>query len=198
MMEKKTGHEVKWFFEKAGPWQVEYEELRRIILGSAELTEELKWGKPCYTYEGSNIVLMHGFKEYCALLFIKGSLIKDEQRILIQQTENVQAGRQMRFTNVDEIKALEPAITAYVKQAIEIEKAGLEVEFKPTAEYTIPQELQCKFDQLPALQTAFEKLTPGRQRGYILHFSQPKQAKTRAARVEKYVQQIFEGKGLND
>ena len=198
MIEKESVHEVDWFFDKTGPWQAEYKELRRIMLGSAELTEELKWGKPCYTFEGSNIVLMHGFKEYCALLFIKGSLIKDEQGLLIQQTENVQAGRQMRFTGVDEIKALEPAITDYVKQAIEIEKAGLEVEFKPTAEYTIPQELQSKFEELPALKTAFEKLTPGRQRGYILHFSQPKQAKTRSARVEKYVQQIFEGRGLND
>ena len=198
MIEGKTGHDAAWFFEKAGPWQVEYKELRQIILGSAELAEELKWGKPCYTFEGSNIVLMHGFKEYCALLFIKGSLIKDEQGLLIQQTENVQAGRQMRFSGVDEIKALEPAITDYVKQAIEIEKAGLEVEFKPTAEYTFPQELQSKFEELPALKTAFEKLTPGRQRGYILHFSQPKQAKTRSARVEKYVQQIFEGRGLND
>ena len=197
-MEKKAGHEVEWFFEKTGPWQAEYQELRRIMLGSAELTEELKWGKPCYTFEGSNIVLMHGFKEYCALLFIKGSLIKDEQHILTQQTENVQAARQMRFTGVEQIKALESVITAYVKEAIEIEKAGLEVDFKPTAEYAIPQELQSKFDELPALKTAFEMLPPGRQRGYILHFSQPKQAKTRSARVGKYVQQIFEGKGLND
>ena len=196
-MEKKTGHDVEWFFEQAGQWQAEYNELRRIIL-SCGLMEELKWGKPCYTFEDSNIVLIHGFKEYCAVLFIKGSLLKDEQGILIQQTENVQAGRQIRFTNIEEVRALESAVKAYVQEAVEIEKAGLQVTFRPTKEYAIPEELQSKFEELPALKTAFEHLTPGRQRGYLLHFSQPKQAKTRAARVEKYVQQIFEGKGMDD
>ncbi len=198
MASARAKHEVEWFFHQTDKWQAAYNELRRIILGCDGLNEELKWGKPCYTFEGSNIVLIHGFKEYCAVLFIKGSLLKDMQGILTQQTENVQAGRQIRFINVDEIKALEPAIRTYVLEAIEIEKAGLEVEFKPTKEYAIPEELQSKFEELPALKTAFEHLTPGRQRGYILHFSQPKQAKTRAARVEKYVQQIFDGKGMDD
>ena len=175
----------------------EFEKLRAIIL-DCKLTEELKWGVPCYTFQDKNVVLIHGFKEYCAILFIKGALLKDAQGLLIQQTEHVQAGRQIRFTDVAEIAAMEPVLKAYIQEAIEVEKSGLEVDFKKTTEYTIPDELQNKFDEIPALKTAFEALTPGRQRAYIYHFSEPKQAKTREVRVEKYVQQILNGKGLND
>jgi uncharacterized protein YdeI (YjbR/CyaY-like superfamily) len=188
---------VDFFFNKAEKWQAEYEKLRMIILDCG-LTEELKWGVPCYTFEKSNIVLIHGFKDYCAILFIKGSLLQDPQGILIQQTENVQAGRQVRFISIQEIIELEPVLKTYVYEAIEVEKAGLEVSFKKHNEYTIPEELQQKFDEIPALKTAFEALTPGRQRGYILHFSSPKQSKTRESRVEKYMQHILNGKGLDD
>jgi uncharacterized protein YdeI (YjbR/CyaY-like superfamily) len=162
------------------------------------LTEELKWGKPCYSFDGKNIVLIHGFKEYCALLFVKGALLKDPDGILIQQTENVQAARQIRFTGVREIVDIEPVLKAYIYEAIEVEKAGLEVDFKRNTEFIIPEELQNKFDEIPALKTSFEELTPGRQRAYILYFSEPKQSKTREARVEKCIQQIIGGKGLND
>jgi len=188
---------VDFFFNKAEKWQAEYEKLRMIILDCG-LTEELKWGVPCYTFQKSNIVLIHGFKDYCAILFIKGSLLQDPQGILIQQTENVQAGRQVRFTSIHEIVELEPVLKAYVFEAVEVEKAGLEVSFKKHTEYTIPEELQQKFDEIPALKTAFEALTPGRQRGYMLHFSSPKQSKTRESRVEKYMQHILNGKGLDD
>jgi uncharacterized protein YdeI (YjbR/CyaY-like superfamily) len=188
---------VDFFFNKAKQWQKEFEELRRILL-NCELTEELKWGVPCYTFEDHNIVLIHGFKDYCAVLFFKGVLLKDEIGVLVQQTENVQATRQIRFTDVEEIVEMEPLIKAYVNEAIEVEKAGLKVEYKETTEFYMPQEFQNKLDQLPELKTAFEALTPGRQRAYLLYFSSAKQSKTREARVEKYKQQILDGKGLND
>src|SRR6267154_2696471 len=188
---------VDWFFSKAGKWQKEFEQLRTIVLG-CDLIEELKWGQPCYTFEKSNIVLIHGFKEYCALLFFKGALLKDAKGILVQQTENVQAARQIRFTNVREIVKIEPVLKAYIKEAIEVEKAGLEVNYKKTSEFVIPEEFQNRLDESPALKTAFAALTPGRQRGYILYFSAAKQSRTREARVEKCVQQILDGKGLND
>jgi uncharacterized protein YdeI (YjbR/CyaY-like superfamily) len=188
---------VDAFINSAEKWQEEFRKLRTILLGF-QLTEELKWGKPCYTFENNNIVLMHGFKEYCALLFIKGALLHDPRGILVQQTENVQAGRQIRFTNTQEIAAMEAILKNYVREAVEVERAGLEVDFKKNAEYAIPEEFQIKLNEIPALKTAFEALTPGRQRGYILYFSEPKQVKTREARVEKYMQQILSGKGLND
>jgi len=188
---------VEFFFHKAEKWQDEYEKLRMIVLDCG-LTEELKWGCPCYTFQKGNIVLIHGFKEYCALLFFKGALLQDTNGILIQQTENVQAGRQIRFTTIREIIELEPILKAYIYEAIEVEKAGLVVSFKKHDEYTIPEELQHKFEEIPALKTAFEALTPGRQRAYMLHFSSPKQSKTRESRVEKCVEQILNGKGLDD
>jgi len=188
---------VEFFFRKAGKWREEFGKLRRIVL-ECELTEELKWGKPCYTFQKNNIVLIHGFKEYCALLFFKGALLQDAKGILIQQTENVQAARQIRFTNLREIVEMEPILKAYIAQAIEVEKAGLKVSFKKASEFILPEEFQKKLDELPVLKTAFNALTPGRQRGYILYFSAPKQSKTRASRVEKCLQQILKGKGLND
>lgn len=188
---------VDWFFRKAEKWQEEFEKLRNVILDCG-LTEELKWGCPCYTFEKRNIVLIHGFKEYCALLFFKGALLNDAKGILIQQTENVQAARQIRFTNVREIVKMKPILKAYIYEAIEVEKAGLKVNFKKTTEFKIPEEFQNKLDKIPALKTAFEALTPGRQRGYIFYFSAPKQSKTRESRVEKCMQQILIGKGLND
>ena len=162
------------------------------------LTEELKWGKPCYTFQESNIVLIHGFKGYCALLFFKGALLKDPKGILVQQTENVQAARQIRFTNVREIADIEPIVKAYIKEAIKVEKAGLEVSYKTTSEFAIPDELEKRLNDSPGLKRAFEALTPGRQRGYILYFSAAKQPKTREARIAKCEQQILKGKGLND
>ena len=182
---------------KAKKWKEEFKKLRMIILDCG-LTEELKWGQPCYTLQKSNIVLIHGFKEYCALLFFKGALLKDANGILIQQTENVQAGRQIRFTTIQEIVEMESVLKAYVNEAIEIEKSGLKVDFKKTTEFTIPEEFQHKLDKIPALKTAFHALTPGRQRAYILHFSAAKQSKTRESRVEKCMEQILNGKGLND
>lgn len=187
---------VDEFISKAKKWQEEYRALRKIV-HDCELTEEFKWMHPCYTLNNKNIVLIHGFKEYCALLFHKGALLQDTHGILIQQTENVQAARQIRFTNVQEIVEKEAIIKDYVSQAIAIEKAGLEVALKKNTE-TMPDELQQKFEEEPALKTAFEALTPGRQRAYILYFSQPKQSKTRVSRIEKYTQQILNGKGLND
>jgi uncharacterized protein YdeI (YjbR/CyaY-like superfamily) len=178
-------------------WQKEFEQLRRIIL-ECQLTEEFKWGVPCYSFQKSNIVLIHGFKEYCAILFVKGSLLKDAGGLLIQQTENVQAGRQIRFTGVNDIIALEPVLKTYIEEAVEVEKSGLEVNFKKNTEYKIPEELKIRFDESTALQSAFEALTPGRQRAYFLYFSDPKQSKTRAARIEKCIPQILLGKGLND
>ena len=188
---------VDFFFEKAETWQKEFEKLRTILL-DCPLAEELKWGVPCYTFQGKNIVLMHGFKDYCALLFVKGALLKDESGILITQTENVQSARQARFTNVREIVELEPILKEYVFEAIEVEASGLRVKYKKTTEFSMPEEFQNKLDEDPALQDAFESLTPGRQRGYLLYFSAPKQSKTRTARVEKYMQKILDGKGLND
>lgn len=188
---------VDFYFNKEQKWQEEIRKLRLIVLDCA-LTEELKWGVPCYTYEKSNILLIHVFKEYCAVLFVKGALLHDPHSLLIQQTENVQAGRQIRFTNVREIETMEPILKEYILEAIEVEKSGLEVPFKKNTQYTIPEELQAKFNGIPAFKTAFEALTPGRQRAYYLYFSAPKQAKTREARVEKSIPQILDGKGLND
>jgi uncharacterized protein YdeI (YjbR/CyaY-like superfamily) len=188
---------VDVYISEAKKWQEELEKLRTIIL-DCQLTEELKWGVPCYTFQNSNIVLIHVFKEYCAILFVKGALLNDANGILIQQTENVQAARQIRFTNVREIVAIETILKAYIYGAIEVEKAGLKVDFKKTTEYIIPEEFQNKLDEIPALKTAFDALTPGRQRAYILYFSAPKQSKTRESRVEKCMQQILNGKGLND
>lgn len=188
---------VDFYFGKAKKWQEELEKLRMIVLDCG-LTEELKWGVPCYLFQGNNIVLIHVFKEYCALLFFKGALLNDANGILVQQTENVQSARQVRFTNVEEIAGMEPILKAYIYEAIEVEKAGLEVEFKKTTAFIIAEEFQKKLDKTPALKTAFDALTPGRQRAYLLHFSAPKQSKTRELRVEKYVPQILDGKGLND
>jgi uncharacterized protein YdeI (YjbR/CyaY-like superfamily) len=188
---------VDFYFNNANKWQEEIEQLRLIVLDCG-LTEELKWGCPCYTYNNSNIVLIHVFKEYCAFLFFKGALLNDSNGILIRQTENVQAARQVRFTNVAEIVEMEPVLKAYIFEAIEVEKAGLKVELKKTAEFAIPEEFQNKLDAMPALKAAFNALTPGRQRAYLFYFSAPKQSKTRESRVEKYMQQILEGKGLDD
>lgn len=196
----KTDHmnpNVDFYFNKAGTWQKEIEKLRSIALDCG-LNEELKWGCPCYTFQKSNIVLIHVFKEYCAFLFFKGALLEDAQGILIQQTENVQAARQVRFTDIKEINSLEAALKTYIYEAIEVEKSGLKVALKKTGEYEIPEEFQTRLDKNSALKTAFESLTPGRQRGYLLHFSQPKQAKTRAARIEKNLPKILDGKGLED
>jgi len=186
-----------FFFSKPTKWQDEFRKLRKIILGCG-LTEELKWGKPCYTFQQSNVVLIHGFKEYCALLFMKGALLKDAKGILIQQTENVQAARQIRFTNGREIAKIEPVLKAYIKEAIEVEKAGLKMSYKKTSEFRVPDEFQNKLDANPVLRTAFNALTPGRQRGYILYFSGAKQSKTRESRVETCIPQILKGKGLDD
>ena len=188
---------VDFYFVNAKKWQEGLEQLRRIVLDCG-LTEELKWGCPCYTFQKRNIVLIHVFKEYCALLFFKGALLKDANGILIQQTRNVQAARQIRFTNVREIVKLKPNLKAYIHEAIEVEKAGLKVDLKKTTEFIIPEEFQNKLDKTPALKTAFHALTPGRQRAYLLHFSAPKQSKTRESRVEKCTQQILNGRGLND
>ncbi|MFS2187461.1 YdeI family protein [Mucilaginibacter sp. Mucisp84] len=188
---------VDFYFNKAGKWQEEVEQLRSIVLDCG-LTEELKWGCPCYTFRESNIVLIHVFKEYCALLFFKGALLSDTHNILIQQTENVQAARQIRFTNAGEIAGQRSILKAYIYEAIEVEKAGLKVNLKQTEDFAVAQEFQQKLNTIPALKTAFEALTPGRQKAYLLHFSQPKQASTREARVEKWMPQILNGKGLND
>ena len=197
MKNSSTNPSVDFYFDKDQKWQEEIKRLRIIVLDSP-LNEELKWGVPCYTFEKNNIVLIHVFKEYCAILFVKGSLLKDPHGILIQQTENVQAGRQIRFTNLEEITEKETIIKDYIKEAIEVEKSGLEVTFKKNTEYKIPEELQKKFDETPALKTAFEGLTPGRQRAYILNFSAPKQSKTRESRIEKNIEKILSGKGLDD
>ncbi len=188
---------VDALLSKAEKWQKEFKKLRAIVLGCG-LTEELKWGQPCYTFQNKNIVLIHGFKEYCALLFFKGALLKDSKHILIQQTENVQAARQVRFTNAGEIVKLERTLKEYVFQAVEVERAGLKVKKKETSDFKVPEEFQNKLNKVPALKAAFERLTPGRQRSYLFYFSQPKQSKTRVARVEKCMQQILDGKGLND
>jgi len=188
---------VDWFFDKDTRWQEEYGKLRTICLACG-LSEELKWGQPCYTLGKSNIVLIHGFKEYCALLFFKGALLSDPNGILIQQTENVQVPRQMRFTNAEEIAGSATAIRQYIHEAIEVEKAGLKVELKKTEDFKVPEEFQYKLNHIPALKAAFEALTPGRQRGYLFHFSQPKRSETRTARVEKFIPKILAGKGWDD
>ena len=195
----KTGinPKVDFYFTKAGKWEKEVEQLRMIAIDCG-LSEELKWGCPCYTYQNSNIVLIHTFKQYCALLFFKGALLNDANNILIQQTENVQAARQIRFTNLAEIVKMKATLKVFIYEAIEVEKAGLKVNLKKTREYKIPEEFQKKLDENRDLKTAFESLTPGRQRGYLLYFSAPKQSKTRESRIEKSIPQILIGKGLND
>jgi len=188
---------VEFYFSKASKWQKEYEKLRLIMLDCG-LTEELKWGCPCYTFEGNNVVLIHGFKEYCALLFFKGALLRDTKSILVQQTKNVQAARQIRFTYVGEIVRMKTTLKTYIQDAIKVEKAGLKVTLKKTSEFNIPVEFKKRLDEFPALKSAFKALTPGRQRAYIFYFSQPKQSKTRNSRIEKYIDPILIGKGLND
>lgn len=195
MTSSTTNPKVDAFLNRTTKWRAEFEKLREIALAS-QLTEELKWGQPCYTVENKNVVLIHGFKEYCALLFMKGALLQDPHGVLVQQTENVQSQRQIRFTGLDEITALEPVVKAYIAEAIRVEKAGLTVTKK--TEFEIPEELQNKFNEIPPLRAAFEALTPGRQRAYCFYFSAAKQAKTREARIDKYVQQILDGKGLDD
>jgi uncharacterized protein YdeI (YjbR/CyaY-like superfamily) len=185
------------YLSKAKKWKQEFENLRIIIL-DCQLTETLKWGVPCYSFQQKNIVLIHGFKEYCALLFFKGALLKDANGILIAQTANTQAARQVRFTNVQEIVKMKTILQSYIREAIAVEESGLTVSFKKTEEFIMPEEFQDKLDEVPALKTAFDALTPGRQRAYLLHFSAPKQSKTREARIEKCMQQIFNGKGLAD
>ncbi len=189
--------EVDFFFDKDSQWQQAYGQLRKVVLDCG-LTETLKWGNPCYMYGDSNIVLIHGFKEYCALLFFKGVLLNDPDGILIRQTKNVQAARQLRFTNAREISKLAKTIKAYIYEAIEVEKAGLKVKLKKSSEFEMVKEFKTRLDKKPALKKAFEALTPGRQRAYLLYFSQAKQAKTREERVEKSIAQILDGKGLND
>lgn len=187
---------VDFFFNKESKWQKEYAQLRSILLACG-LSEELKWGKPCYTFYGNNVVLIHGFKEYCALLFHKGALLKDTHGILVQQTENVQSARQIRFTHLKEIVKLKATLKAYVYEAIEIERAGLKVKMKKTTEFPMPLEFKEALKDRE-LKAAFEALTPGRQRGYLLYFSQAKQSKTRIARIEKSIPDIFDGKGYNE
>ena len=192
-----TNPKVDGYLSRAKEWREEFKQLRAIVLDCG-LNEELKWGCPCYTFQGSNIVLIHGFKEYCALLFFKGALLKDPKGILIQQTKNVQSARQIRFANVKEIAKLKPVLQAYVREAIDVEKAGLKVNLKKTSDFPIPEEFQSKLNETSALKTAFQALTPGRQRAYLHFFSQPKQSKTREARIQKSMPQILKGKGLND
>ncbi|WP_036601036.1 YdeI/OmpD-associated family protein [Olivibacter sitiensis] len=186
------------FFEKAKQWKEEFHVLRKIVRENKSLEEDYKWMHPCYTFQGQNIVLIHGFKEYCALLFHKGALLKDPKKILVQQTKNVQSARQIRFSNMDEILKNRSIVKAYIKEAIQNEKAGLKVEMKTTTEFEMPQEFQSALTEMPDLKTAFYRLTPGRQRGYLLYFSSAKQAKTRMDRIEKYIPKILENKGLND
>ena len=188
---------VDFFFDKATKWQKEFKLLRSIVLDCG-LTEELKWGQPCYTFEKANIVLIHGFKEYCAFLFFKGALLKDKKKILIQQTENVQGARQVRFTDVHEIMKLKTTLKTYIYEAVKIEEAGLKVKYKKTSDFKLPEEFQTKLDKNPTLKKAFAALTPGRQRAYLFYFSSAKQSKTRDARINKYVQQILAAKGMDD
>ncbi len=197
MKKSKPNPKVDFYFSKAKKWQEQIEHLRMIVLDCG-LEEELKWGVPCYRFQESNIVLIHVFKEYCAFLFFKGALLKDAKAILIQQTKNVQAARQIRFTTVTEIVKMRSILKAYIHEAIEVDKSGLKVDLKKTAEFTMPEEFQNKLTEVPALKVAFYALTPGRQRAYLLHFAAPKQSKTRESRVEKCMKQILNGKGLND
>lgn len=194
---KPMNPQVEKFISQADKWQPEYVKMREIALG-CDLTEELKWGKPCYSHEKNNIIIIQGFKEYCALLFVKGVLLKDSAHILIAMTENVQSARQARFTHVDQITEMEHILKAYILEAVEVEKAGLKVEFKAPSEFKMADEFRAQLEDDPTLKQAFEALTPGRQRAYLLHFAQPKQSATRTARVEKYIPQILAGKGLND
>jgi uncharacterized protein YdeI (YjbR/CyaY-like superfamily) len=193
----KTNPKVDFYFNKAEKWQKEIKKLRTIVLDCG-LTEELKWGCPCYTFQNSNIVLIHVFKEYCALLFFKGALLHDASGILVQQTKNVQAARQIRFNNVRDINEMESILKSYVQQAIEVDQAGLKVNYKKTSDFAIPEEFQKKLKKNAALKKAFNALTPGRQRAYLFYFTQPKQSKTRESRIEKCMPQILKGKGLDD
>lgn len=188
---------VDWYFAKDGPWKTSFAKLRELALDSG-LTEELKWGHPCYTMKGTNVFLMHGFKGYCALLFHKGVLLKDDHKLMVQQTENVQGGRQIRFTSAKEIVKLAPVLRAYMQEAIAVETKGLKVPMKQTAEFAMPEEFAAKLKAMPLLKKAFEALTPGRQRGYLLYFGDAKQSKTREARIEKHIDRILAGKGLDD
>ncbi len=188
---------VEEFISRAGKWRGEFERLRMIAL-ECGLTEELKWGVPCYTFRGKNILLIHGFRDYCAILFVKGALLRDARHILIRQTENVRSGRQVRFTGASQVTGMEPVLKAYIFEAIGVEQAGLKVDLKKDPGQRVPEEFQARLDEIPALKAAFERLTPGRQRAYLLYFSGPKQSKTRQSRVEKSIPQILEGKGLND
>lgn len=188
---------VNWFFDKKTKWQEAYKELREIAL-SMELTEELKWGCPCYTLDKNNVFLIHGFKDYCALLFMKGALMKDPKNILVQQTENVQSARQIRFSSLEEVIKQKPVIKSYLKEAISVEKSGVKVEMKKTTEYKMPEEFETALNDIQDLKSAFYKLTPGRQRGYLLYFSSAKQTKTRNERIEKYIPKILDGKGIDD
>lgn len=197
MIKGERNPKIDPYFSKLKKWKEEFELLRNIVL-ECGLTEDFKWMHPCYTLDNKNIVLIHGFKDYCALLFHKGALLKDPHGILIQQTENVQAARQIRFTSAQEIEEMQLILKTYIDEAIEIEKAGLQVNFKKSTEYDIPEELQNKFVEIPELKTAFDALTPGRQRAYILHFANAKQSKTRESRVEKYIPHILNGKGIDD
>lgn len=197
MAKSETNPKVDWYFTKEKKWKEEIVRLRDIILGCG-LTEELKWGCPCYTLDKSNIVLIHTFKEYCAVLFFKGALLKDKNGILIQQTKNVQAARQVRFTNAQEVIKLKTTLKSYIKEAVAIEKSGAKVELKKTKEFEMPEEFKDKLDENPSLKKAFKALTPGRQRGYLLYFSSAKQAATRESRIAKYTKHILNGKGLDD
>jgi uncharacterized protein YdeI (YjbR/CyaY-like superfamily) len=192
-----TNPKVDWFFDKKGKWQQAYQELRNLVLDCG-LTEELKWGCPCYLIQKSNIVLIHGFKDYCALLFMQGALLKDQKKILVQQTKNVQSARQIRFTEIDDILKNKSTIKAYIKEAIKNDKAGLKLELKVTTEFEMPSEFETALNEMTKLKTAFYKLTPGRQRGYLLYFSSAKQSKTRTERVEKCIPKILDNKGLDD
>lgn len=194
---EQTNPKVDCFFTQPDKWQPEYIKMREIAL-ECDLTEELKWRHPCYSHEGGNIIIIQGFKDYCALLFVKGALLKDETHLLIAMTENVQSARQIRFTSVDQIEEMRHIVKAYILEAVEVEKSGLKVEFKKTAEFPMPDEFKTRLDADPALKAAFERLTPGRQRAYLLHFAAPKQSQTRTTRVEKLIPQIMAGKGLND
>jgi uncharacterized protein YdeI (YjbR/CyaY-like superfamily) len=197
MAKSETNPKVDAFLDRTTEWRAEIEALRQIIL-DCQLTEDFKWGWPCYSIDKKNVVLIHGFKEYCALLLFKGALMKDPEKILIQQTENVQAARQIRFTGLDEIKRMDNVLKAYIHQAVDVERAGFKVDFKKASEFAVVDEFQTKLDAMPDLKTAFGALTPGRQRGYLLHFSSAKQSKTREARIEKCMPKIFDGKGLED
>ena len=197
MAKGQTNPKVDAFMDRTTEWHDEIAALRQVIL-DCDLTEDFKWGWPCYSVDRKNVVLIHGFKDYCALLLFKGALMKDPEGILVQQTENVQAARQIRFSDLREIRRMDNILKQYIHQAVEIERAGLKVDFKKTAAFSVPEEFQARLDASPKLKAAFEALTPGRQRGYLLHFSSAKQPKTREARIEKCIPRIFEGKGLDD